>query len=192
VSQYAIRRSKYWTHNPLATGCFWRCHAFVIVTLATLGEDAETAQATSGLIRSSDRLVASGERRQYFNLYGMSQLLLKIFLVSRAAINQYRTHLDDAVEVRTRPLLTRNLEGLSDRLSLDHLLGYACCSACASPVMEGNGHHCVTLKHAFRPYRGGLKASTGIESLTRDCKRRDTRAVTINLVRRPQWPPCCC
>ena|GEM_PF-21568 len=96
----------------------------------------------------------------------MSQLLLKIFLVSRAAINQYRTHLDDPVEVRTRPVLTRNLEGLSDRLSLDHLLGYARCSPCASPVMKGNGNHCVTLKHAFRPYRGGLKASTGIESLT--------------------------
>jgi hypothetical protein len=26
--------------------------------------------------------------------------------------------------------------------------------------MKGNGHHCVTLKHALRPYRGGLKAST--------------------------------
>jgi hypothetical protein len=27
--------------------------------------------------------------------------------------------------------------------------------------MKGNGHHCVSLRHALRPYRGGLKASTG-------------------------------
>jgi hypothetical protein len=45
-------------------------------------------------------------------------------------------------------------------LSLKCFLGDACCGPCASPVMKGNGHHCVTLKHAFRPYRGGLKAST--------------------------------
>jgi hypothetical protein len=25
--------------------------------------------------------------------------------------------------------------------------------------MKEDGHHCVTLKHALRPYRGGLKAS---------------------------------
>jgi hypothetical protein len=31
--------------------------------------------------------------------------------------------------------------------------------------MKGNGHHCVTLKHALRPYRGGLKANTGTASL---------------------------
>jgi hypothetical protein len=108
-------------------------------------------------------LGAAGEGRQYFNLYGVSQLPLKIFRVSRVPIDQYRTHLDDSVEVWIRPLLARNLEGLSDRLGLDHLLGDACCSPCASPVVKGNGHHCVTLKHAFRPYRGGLKASTGIE-----------------------------
>jgi hypothetical protein len=38
-------------------------------------------------------------------LYGFTQLLLKIFLVSHASINQYRAHLDNPVETRIRPLL---------------------------------------------------------------------------------------
>jgi hypothetical protein len=111
---------------------------------------------------SCSRLCATGERRQNFNLYGLGQLLLEIFLMGRASINQYRAHPDDSVEARIRPPLTGDPERVSDRFSLECFLGDACCGPCASPVMKGNGHHCVTLKHAFRPYRGGLKASTAL------------------------------
>ena len=110
-------------------------------------------------------LCATGERRQNFNLYGLAELLLKIFLMGHASVDQYGTELNDPVEARIRSPLTDEPKGVGNRLSLKCFLGDACCGPCASPVMKGNGHHCVTLKHAFRPYRGGLKASTGINSL---------------------------
>jgi hypothetical protein len=147
------------SHNRL----LWLRHAFVMVTWPHPEKEPDQLGDLRPPPGAAIGLGAAGEGRQYFNLYGVSQLPLKIFRVSRVPIDQYRTHLDDSVEVWIRPLLARNLEGLSDRLGLDHLLGDACCSPCASPVVKGNGHHCVTLKHAFRPYRGGLKASTGIE-----------------------------
>jgi hypothetical protein len=113
-----------------------------------------------GRCMSEQSLSATGERRQNFNLYGLGQLLLKIFPMGCASVDQYRAHLDDPVEAGIRSPLTGEPEGVGNRLSLKCFLGDACCGPCASPVMKGNGHHCVTLKHAFRPYRGGLKAST--------------------------------
>ena len=115
---------------------------------------------------SESALRPTGERGQNFNLYGLSQLLLKIFLMGRASVNQYRAHLDNPVEARIGPLLAGEPQSFSDRLSLYCFLGDACCGPGPSPVMKGNGHHCVTLKHALRPYRGGLKANTGTASFT--------------------------
>jgi hypothetical protein len=44
---------------------------------------------------------------------------------------------------------------LRDRLGLDCFLADAGCGPSSSPVMKGNGHHCVSLRHALRPFRGG-------------------------------------
>jgi hypothetical protein len=90
----------------------------------------------------------------------MSQLPLKIFQVSRASIDQYRAQLKDSVKAWIGALAAGHFQGFSDGSGLYCFLGDACCGPGPSPVMKGNGHHCVTLKHALRPYRGGLKAST--------------------------------
>jgi hypothetical protein len=130
-------------------------HAFVIVTSATGLEVFDGSHIQSWPMPPAALLAPTGERRKNFNLYGLAQLLLKIFLVSHPSINQYRTQLDDGVEMRIRSLEGGDLESLSDRLGIDYFLGYARCGPCASPVMKGNGHHCVSLRHALRPFRGG-------------------------------------
>jgi hypothetical protein len=117
--------------------------------------DAAPARKSGRTTPRTAVLDAAGERRQDFNLYGLAQPLLEIFLVGRASINQYGARLDDPVETRIRPFPARDLEGLGHRLGLDYFLGNACCGPCASPVMKGYGHHCVTLRHALRPFRGG-------------------------------------
>jgi hypothetical protein len=142
----------------LSLSCF-RYRALAAVCTAA----PPTGQSLPDQTRQS-ALCAASERRQNFNLYGLSQLLLKIFLMGRASINQYRAHLDNPVETRIGPLLGGEPQSFSNRLSLYCFLGDACCGPGPSPVMKGNRHHCVTLKHALRPYRGGLKASTGTES----------------------------
>jgi len=93
-------------------------------------------------------------------LYGMSQLPLKIFQVSRASIDQYRAQLKDSVKAWIGALAAGHFQGFSDGSGIDFLLADARCGLCPSPIMKGNGHHCVSLRHALRPYRGGLKAST--------------------------------
>jgi len=100
-------------------------------------------------------LSAAGKRRQYLNLYGPSELPLKILLVSRAPIDQHRARLDHCVETRIGARQAGESEGFSDRLGLDLLFGDARCGLGPCPVMKGNRHHCVTLKHALRPFRGG-------------------------------------
>ena len=72
--------------------------------------------------------------------------------MSRHSVNQHRTRLDDLVEMWIRPLIAGNSEGLSNGSSLDLLLGDTRSGPCPCPVMEGNGHHWVSLKHAFRPF----------------------------------------
>jgi DNA-binding response OmpR family regulator len=67
--------------------------------------------------------------------------------------------------MRIRPRTAGEFEGFSDRSGLDYFLGDARCGPGPSPVMKGYGHHCVSLNHALRPDRGGLKASTGTEFL---------------------------
>jgi hypothetical protein len=100
-------------------------------------------------------LSAAGKRRQYLNLYGRSELPLKILLVCRAPIDQHRARLDHCVETRIGARQAGESEGFSDRLGLDLLFGDARCGLGPCPVMKGNRHHCVTLKHALRPFRGG-------------------------------------
>jgi len=106
-------------------------------------------------------LCATGKRRQNFNLYGLGELLLKIFLMGHASIDQYRAELNDLIEAWIRPILASESEGLSDGESIDYFLRDPCSGLSSSPVMKVNGDHCVSLKHALRPYRGGLEASTG-------------------------------
>jgi hypothetical protein len=107
-----------------------------------------------------ESLRATGKRRQNFNLYGLGELLLEIFLMSHASIDQYRAEPNDPIEARIRPILASESKGLSDGESLDYLLRDPCSGLSRSPVTKANGHHCVSLKHALRPYRGGLKAGT--------------------------------
>jgi hypothetical protein len=59
-------------------------------------------------------LCATGKRRQNFNLYGLGQLLLKIFLMGNASIDQYRAELNDPIEARIRPMLACQPEGLGN------------------------------------------------------------------------------
>ena len=60
--------------------------------------------------------------------------------------------LDDVVEMRIRPLIAGQSKGFSNGSGLEPLLRYPCCGSCPSPIMKGNGHPCVSLKHAFRPF----------------------------------------
>ena len=78
---------------------------FVTVTLATTFEIPDQSGNPILISPLRSRYCAAGERRQNLNLYGLTQLLLKIFLVSHASINQYRAQLDNPVETRIRPLL---------------------------------------------------------------------------------------
>jgi hypothetical protein len=59
-------------------------------------------------------LCATGKRRQNFNLYGLGELLLKIFLMGHASIDQYRAELNDPIEAWIRPILASESQGLSD------------------------------------------------------------------------------
>jgi hypothetical protein len=59
-------------------------------------------------------LCATGKRRQNFNLYGLGELLLKIFLMGHASINQYRAELNDRIEAWIRPTLACESESLRD------------------------------------------------------------------------------
>jgi hypothetical protein len=97
-------------------------------------------------------LSAACERRQNLNPYRRGERPFEICRMSRQSVDQYRTCLDDLVETRIRPLITGQLEGFSNGSGLDFLLGDARCGSCPSPVMKGNGHPCVSLKHAFRPF----------------------------------------
>jgi hypothetical protein len=59
-------------------------------------------------------LCATGKRRQNFNLYGLGELLLKIFLMGHASIDQYRAELHDPIEAWIRPILASESQRLSD------------------------------------------------------------------------------
>jgi len=59
-------------------------------------------------------LCATRKRRQNFNLYGLGELLLKIFLVGHASIDQYRAELDHPIEAWILPMPTCESESLSD------------------------------------------------------------------------------
>ena len=72
--------------------------------------------------------------------------------MSRQSINEHRTCLDHTVEMRISPFIAGQLECLSNGSGLDFLLGDARCGPGPSPIMKGNGHDCVSLKHAFRPF----------------------------------------
>ena len=107
-------------------------------------------------------LIAARERRQHLNSYGRREQPFEIFFMSRQSINEQRTCLDHLVEVRIRPLITSQLECFGNGSGLDFLFGDARCGPGPSPVMKGNRHDCVSLKHAFQAIsQGGLKASTG-------------------------------
>jgi hypothetical protein len=92
------------------------------------------------------------ERRQNLNSYRGRERPFEICWMSRQSVNQHRTRLDDFVEMRIRPLIAGKSESLSNGSGLDLLLGDARSGPCPCPVMKGNGHHCVSLKHAFRPF----------------------------------------
>jgi hypothetical protein len=80
-------------------------HCFHIADeLGTLWADAPVGAA----------LCATGKRRQNFNLYGLCERLLKIFLMGHASIDQYRAELDYPIEAWIRPMLARDSESLSD------------------------------------------------------------------------------
>jgi hypothetical protein len=72
--------------------------------------------------------------------------------MSRQSIDQDRAGPDDLVEVRIRPLIACQTKCFGDGSGLQLLFWDARCRPSASPVMEGNGHRCVSLKHAFRPF----------------------------------------
>ena len=93
-------------------------------------------------------LSAAGKRWQNLNLYGFRQLPFQILLMSSSSIDQDRTRFDHPVETRIGPFLARNSEGLGNRSGIDVFLTDACSGPGPCPVMKGNGHHCVTLKHA--------------------------------------------
>ncbi len=97
-------------------------------------------------------------------MYGLGQLSFQILRMRRTSIDQYRTRLDHFAEARIGPLLAGNSEGFGNGSGIDLFLTDACSCLGPCPVMKEDGHHCVTLKHALRPYRGGLKASTGTDS----------------------------
>jgi hypothetical protein len=59
-------------------------------------------------------LCATGKRRQNFNLDGLSELLLKIFLMGYPSIDQYRAELNDPIEAWIRPTLACESESLRD------------------------------------------------------------------------------
>jgi hypothetical protein len=100
-------------------------------------------------------LTTTGKRRQHFNLYRLGQRPCQIFLVSHTSIYQDRTRSDHSVEVWIGPLTAGKSQGFSNRSGIDLFLGDARCGPGPSPVMKGNGHHCVSLKHALKPFRGG-------------------------------------
>ena len=72
--------------------------------------------------------------------------------MSRQSVDEHRTRLDYLVEMRIRPLIAGKSQGFSNGSGLDLLFGDARSGPCPCPVMKGNGHHCVSLKHAFRPF----------------------------------------
>ena len=105
--------------------------------------------------RCQDRpnyLSAACERRQNLNPYWRGERSFEICRMSRQSVDQYRACLDDFVEMRIRPLIAGQLKGFSNGSGLEPLLRYPRCGSCPSPIMKGNGHPCVSLKHAFRPF----------------------------------------
>jgi len=97
-------------------------------------------------------LFAARERRQNLNSYGRREQPIEIFLMSRQSINEDRTCFDHLVEVRIGPLIAGQLECFGNGSGLDFLVGDARCGLGPSPVMKGNKHRCVSLKHAFGPF----------------------------------------
>ena len=123
-------------------------HLFVIATLAAL---RGTSRPTRGHLQGDHwrpTLSAAGKRRQNLNLYGFGQLPFEILPMRGPSIDQDRTRLDHPVETRIGPFLARNSEGVGNRSGIDVFLADACSRPGPCPVMKGNGHHCVTLKHA--------------------------------------------
>ena len=57
-------------------------------------------------------LCATGKRWQNFNLHGLGELLLKIFLMGYASIHQDGAELNDPVEALIRPTLACESESL--------------------------------------------------------------------------------
>jgi hypothetical protein len=113
-SQKTRLRFTYRTARIRRNRLIWLRHVFVMVTLSTafrlfdgLGDPGDRYQVV-------EPLCATGKRRQNFNLYGLGELLLKIFLMGHPSIDQYRAELDDPIEARIRPLPASKSEGLSD------------------------------------------------------------------------------
>lgn len=97
-------------------------------------------------------LAATGEGRQNLHSNGRGEGSFQIRRMSCQSVKQHRTCLDDPVEVRIRTLVARESEGFGNGSGLDLLLCDARGGPCASPVVKGDGHRCVSLKHAFRPF----------------------------------------
>jgi hypothetical protein len=129
-SQDLDRPPVLWLATGLRTS---RCHVFVIV------------------LRQPS---AASKRRQDLNSYRLSERPFQICRVGRQSIDQHRTCFDHPVEVRIRPLLTGESERFSDRSGVNFFLGDSRGSLCSSPEMNRNGHHCVSLRHALRPFSG--------------------------------------
>jgi hypothetical protein len=115
----------------------------------------EAIPPTEHFARYQDRpnyLSAACERRQNLNPYWRRERSFEICRMSRQSVDQYRACLDDFVEMRIRPLIAGQSKGFSNGSGLEPLLRYPRCGSCPSPIMKGNGHPCVSLKHAFRPF----------------------------------------
>ncbi|MCE3276587.1 MAG: hypothetical protein K0R13_2442 [Propionibacteriaceae bacterium] len=140
-------------HILLKAGGLAHLSRSVIVTLATR---ARRKRSPNGYFaRCQDRpnyLSAACERRQNLNPYRRGERPFEICRMSRQSVDQHRTCLDDVVEMRIRPLIAGQSKGFSNGSGLEPLLRYPCCGSCPSPIMKGNGHPCVSLKHAFRPF----------------------------------------
>ena len=90
---------------------------------------------------------AASKRRQDLYPDGLGESCCEIIRPGQLTVHQDRTDGQHSFEPQILSPIPCHLKSSRNACRLDRFLIDACGRLCPSPVMEGNSHHCSSLKH---------------------------------------------